>query len=100
MTLLGGGGTDESGSVPDARRARMFNPRGIDLGDDGDAYVADYYRLDPPGASRIRKITSAGRMETVARNSGLASLAVNESDGVVYALQWGRLSAYLLPSWH
>ncbi|MFI9051931.1 hypothetical protein [Streptomyces sp. NPDC053427] len=100
VTLLGGGGTDESDSVPDARRARLVNPRGTDLGHDGDVYVADCSNLDPPGASRIRKITSAGRMETVARNSGLTSLAVNESDGVVYALQWGQLYAYLLPSWH
>lgn len=98
MTLLAGGGAATGDHVSDARQSRLVDPRGVNISAQGHVYVAES-RINSAHVSRIRKITSARKMDTVVRDWGLTSLAVHESDGVVYALKWEKLFAYLLPSW-
>ena len=61
-TVAGAGPSGYSGDGRKARRAKLDNPSGIAVGDDGSLYIAD------SGNDRIRRVDSNGVITTVAGN--------------------------------
>jgi len=61
-TVAGGGNAGDAGNGGPAITAQINSPRGLGLDNSGNLYVAD------SGNNRIRKVTSAGVIETVAGN--------------------------------
>lgn len=61
-TVAGNGESGFSGDDGLATLARLYHPRGVDVGADGSLYIADQ------GNHRIRRVTRDGRIDTVAGN--------------------------------
>jgi len=83
VTLAGRGGGNGSGieNFTDAQGtlALFYNPRGVTVDGNGNVYVAD---------SRIRKVTAAGTVTTLA-GSGSAAFADGKGASASFSYPWG-----------
>ncbi|MFC9699228.1 hypothetical protein ACFTWD_00810 [Streptomyces sp. NPDC056943] len=104
LQVVCGGGTDtRDGSQ--AKQTLLRYPCGLARGTvEGHLYIADAHDGEGVENSRVRKVTKAGKVTTVARGANIYALAVDEQSKVLFTLcdshdgEGRRFKAQALPS--
>lgn len=90
-TVAGTGSAGYSGNGGDAARARLNDPRGIEVGSDGALYVAD------SGNNAVRKVRPDGTITTVYDGFAIRPVAItiDEDDSIYVGVDDGEGEAYV-----